>query len=198
MDLSRNVKGVAERLQKFCIAVAGCGGLGSNIAVSLVRTGVKRLKLADFDNVEECNLNRQHFFLSDVDRPKSPSLAAILRKINPEVELEVFDEKLVDSNVGRFFDGADFLIEAFDSADAKLWLIDKWSELYPDKPIVCGSGVAGIGNFEDIRVRKIGNIYLCGDGKSDASEGFIAPKVAIVAQLEAMTAVKIMMESVVK
>ena len=198
MDLSRNVKGVAEQLQKFCIAVAGCGGLGSNIAVSLVRTGATRLKLADFDNVEECNLNRQHFFLSDVDKPKSPSLAAILRRINPEVGLEVFDEKLVDSNVGRFFEGADILIEAFDSAEAKLWLIDRWSELCPGKPVVCGSGVAGIGSFEDIKVRKIGDIYLCGDGKSDASEGFIAPKVAIVAQLEAMTAVKIMMESVVK
>jgi sulfur carrier protein ThiS adenylyltransferase len=51
---------------KFTVGIAGCGGLGSNCAVALARSGVGRLVLADFDCVERSNLNRQYFFLSQV------------------------------------------------------------------------------------------------------------------------------------
>ena len=44
------------------IGIAGCGGIGSNIACHLVRTGINYLKFGDFDKIEESNLNRQFFF----------------------------------------------------------------------------------------------------------------------------------------
>ncbi len=41
------------------IGIAGAGGLGSNVAVNLVRTGVTCIKVADFDEIEESNLKIQ-------------------------------------------------------------------------------------------------------------------------------------------
>ena len=54
----------AERavLERARIGIAGAGGLGSNCAMHLVRAGVRRLVVADFDVVGESNLNRQFFF----------------------------------------------------------------------------------------------------------------------------------------
>ena len=65
------------------VAVAGCGGLGSNAAVALVRAGVGRLILVDHDVVEASNLNRQHFFLGDIGRRKVEALADHLRADQP-------------------------------------------------------------------------------------------------------------------
>ena len=48
-----------EKLKKAKVAIAGLGGLGSNIAVFLVRAGIENLHLIDFDIVEESNFNRQ-------------------------------------------------------------------------------------------------------------------------------------------
>ena len=44
------------------IGIAGAGGLGSNVAVHLVRSGISSLKICDFDVIENSNLNRQFYF----------------------------------------------------------------------------------------------------------------------------------------
>lgn len=195
MIFTRNVRGSADKLKQKVVAIAGCGGLGSNAAAALARSGLEKLKIADFDVVEASNLNRQYFFLQDVGKYKVNALADSLKKINPEVKIETFCTKLSSDNVCDFFRGADLLVEAFDSADSKLWLIERWSNLFPDKPVVCGSGIAGIGDFSEIHLKKRGNLYICGDEYSDMNLGFIAPKVAIVANLQALTAIKILLNS---
>jgi len=91
---TRNVKGSTEILAKSVIGIAGCGGLGSNCAVSLVRAGVGNLILADFDLVEPSNLNRQHYFISDIGKPKVEALAEYLRLINPQINLTLINKKL--------------------------------------------------------------------------------------------------------
>ena len=59
--LVRNNPSIMEKLKKGKVAIAGLGGLGSNIAVSLARIGVGNLLLVDFDVVEPSNLNRHHY-----------------------------------------------------------------------------------------------------------------------------------------
>ncbi len=49
-------------LENAKVGIAGAGGLGSNVAMLLVRAGMKKLVIADFDTVNESNLNRQFFF----------------------------------------------------------------------------------------------------------------------------------------
>lgn len=189
---SRNVPGTTEILQKSCIGIAGCGGLGSNAAVSLVRAGIGTLILVDFDTVEKSNLNRQFFFQSDVGKKKVEALSFHLKAINPEINLIIHNCEITPENVPDLFETSDLLIEAFDRAERKKWLIESWCRSFPDKPLVCGNGLSGFGRTEDLKVTKIGNIYFCGDGKSDMSLGLCSARVAVVAHMEANITIEIL------
>ena len=74
----------AERavLERARIGIAGAGGLGSNCAMHLVRAGVRRLVVADFDVVGESNLNRQFFFRDQLGMKKVAALKANLLRID--------------------------------------------------------------------------------------------------------------------
>ncbi len=191
---SRNVNGMTEILTRSCIGIAGCGGLGSNAAVALVRAGIGKLILADFDNVEMSNLNRQYFFLNQVGTKKVDALANNLKSINPEVELEIFNKKIDPESIQKIFGSVDLLIEAFDKAESKKWLIEKWSINNPDKPVISGNGVSGMGNNESLITTKMGDIYFCGDGVSELSMGLCGARVAIVANMQANLAIELLME----
>ena len=54
---------VKTHLSKFRVGIAGAGGLGSNCAVALARSGVGTLVIADYDVIESSNLNRQYYFI---------------------------------------------------------------------------------------------------------------------------------------
>jgi len=193
----RNVPGSRERMSGAAIGIAGCGGLGSNAAVSLIRAGINRLILADHDRVEISNLNRQYFFRSDVGTFKSVALATHLRNINPDAEIISHVETVTKRNMNEFFSEADILIEAFDRAEQKQWLINTWSKTFPDRPIISGNGIAGIGRSGEIRVTRIGNIYFCGDMTSEMDEGLCAPRVAIVANMQAHVAVELLVKGAI-
>ncbi|MBN2359953.1 MAG: sulfur carrier protein ThiS adenylyltransferase ThiF [Deltaproteobacteria bacterium] len=186
----RNAPGSTAILSEATVAVAGCGGLGSNAAVALVRAGVGTLILVDPDVVEASNLNRQHFFQADIGRPKVEALADHLWAINPDLQLELHRLTLTRELVPTVFAAADLLIEAFDRAESKQWLIEAWCRAFPQKTIVCASGVSGLGNSEAIKVRRAGKLVLCGDERSEPSEGLCSARVAVVANLQANCAIE--------
>ena len=188
----RNVPGTTEKLAKATVGIAGCGGLGSNAAVALVRAGVGHLVLADHDVVEASNLNRQHYFQQDIGKKKVETLAAHLRAINPDVELVLHNIELTPENVPGIYADADLLIEAFDSADSKRWLIESWCVAYPDRPIVVASGVSGCGNTGAMKVHSSGNIHVCGDEKSEMTMGLCAARVMMAASMQANVAIELL------
>lgn len=199
MDIfTRNVIGITKILQKKKIGIAGCGGLGSNIAVSLVRAGVKNLVLVDFDIVEASNLNRQHFFLQDIGKYKVKALADHLYNINKDLNLTIINKKISKEDIVTIYDDCDILLEAFDNAESKKWLIEKWAIHYPKKAIICGNGISGYGNTVDLKVKKIGNIYFCGDGTTDMSEGLCSSRVIIVANMQVNIAIELLVNGKVK
>jgi len=185
----RNVPGTTEKLAKTTVGIAGCGGLGSNAAVALVRAGVGRLIIADHDTVEASNLNRQHYFQQDIGKKKVEALASHLMSINPDVELILHDLELTPENVPEIYAEAGLLIEAFDSADSKRWLIESWCVAFPDRPIVAASGVSGCGNTEAMKVHSSGNIHVCGDEESEMTMGLCAARVMMAASMEANVAI---------
>ena len=75
---NRHSTAVQKKLDKAKVAVAGLGGLGSNIAVSLARIGVGHLHLLDFDEVDLTNLNRQYYFTRHIGMKKTEALKEIL------------------------------------------------------------------------------------------------------------------------
>lgn len=192
---ARNVPGMTERLAQAVVGIAGCGGLGSNAAVALVRAGIGRLILADADRVEPSNLNRQHFFQGDLGRLKVEALADHLHAIHPAVALELHAVTLTAENAPGIFRDAELLIEAFDQAEAKRWLINAWCRAYPERPIVAASGLGGCGATERLRVRSSGRIHFCGDGETDMSAGLCSARVAAVAAMQANIAIELLMHS---
>lgn len=190
----RNVPGTTEILGKRCVGVAGCGGLGSNAAVSLVRAGVGSLILVDDDVVEPSNLNRQHFFLGDLGRHKVDALADHLMNICPDVRLETHRKRIEPGDVATVFARADLLVEAFDRAQSKRWLLESWTRAFPERPMVCGNGISGCGNTEKLVVQRVGRVYFCGDQETEMTMGLCAPRVAIVANMEANVAVELLLE----
>jgi sulfur carrier protein ThiS adenylyltransferase len=189
----RNVPGSAAVLRAATVGVVGCGGLGSNAAVALVRAGVGRLILVDRDLVEASNLNRQYFFQADIGRRKVEALADHLHAIHPDVAIEMHPLALVPELVPALFATADLLIEALDRAEAKQWLIESWCRAFPKRFIICASGLSGLGRTEEIKVRRAGRIILCGDEQSDMSQGLCAPRVAMVANMQANCAIEELM-----
>lgn len=174
-----------EALQQAVVGIFGAGGLGSNCAVSLARSGVTHFILADFDVVELGNLNRQYFFPHHVGQYKVDALRDILLQINPAIEVTVYKEKLTAQTIPQIYSKAHILVEAFDGVDAKQMFFESTLEMKQPKVMV--SGLAGIGNSDAIRIQALGDsMYMVGDGVSgiDTYPPF-APKVAIAANKEA-------------
>lgn len=82
-----------ESVTETC-RIIGCGSVGSTVAELLVRMGIQRFALYDFDRVEEHNIVNQMFFSHNVGQNKAEALAEILTDINPELEgcIEVHTE----------------------------------------------------------------------------------------------------------
>ena len=197
--LSRCTREEVEKLSESRVAVAGLGGLGSNTAVFLARAGIGHLHLIDFDKVDITNLNRQHYFISHLGRYKTEALKEQLLQINPWLDIETSCEEVREENVQRLFQNADIICEAFDCPENKAMLVNGCLELFPEKILVCASGMAGWGRSNDIITRQVGrNFYLCGDETSgiENGEGLIAPRVALCAAHEANLIIELILKTV--
>src|SRR3989338_4972766 len=98
-----------EKLKKSTIAIVGLGALGTNSAELLARAGIGKLLLIDRDVVELSNLQRQSLFNeNDVGKPKALAAKEHLKKINNEVEFNVFADDLNHENIYRMIPINDF------------------------------------------------------------------------------------------
>jgi sulfur carrier protein ThiS adenylyltransferase len=150
------------RIHATTIGIAGAGGLGSNCASFLVRSGFTRFIIADHDCVEPSNLNRQFYYIDQVGHPKVTALRHNLQRINPDVSVTAVQKRCTADVCAEIFSGCDIIVEAFDTPSAKAMLIDVFGG--SERLLVCASGIAGYGNSERIRTRKIAsNVYCIGD-----------------------------------
>jgi sulfur carrier protein ThiS adenylyltransferase len=195
MMMARHTPGVHEKVKNARVAVAGLGGLGSNIALSLARTGVGCLHLVDFDVVEPSNLNRQQYGIRHLGLPKTEAMKQAIGEVNPFVDVVVDSVRVTEENVASLFADDDLICEAFDSAVAKALLVNACLTRFPQKFLVAASGLAGAESSNTIRTRRVsGNFYLCGDGETDAriGRGLMAPRVAVCAGHQANMALRIL------
>lgn len=187
-----------EKLNSAKVAIAGLGGLGSNIAVALARIGVSHLHLIDFDKVDISNLNRQHYFISHLNKYKTQALAEQLQMINPYLNIVTDCIKVTEDNIFSLFKDEDIICEAFDVPENKAMLVNKVLELFPEKYIISGSGMAGFGHSNEIHTRKVmGKFYICGDEKTALSNenSLMAPRVAICAGHQANLITQLILEN---
>ena len=109
-----------EKLLNAKILIIGCGALGSMVAMQLAGAGVGCLGLADFDNIDISNLQRQFFFkTSDTGFPKAQKIAIAINELNPEIKVNVFSEMITSKKADILFREYDFIIDATDNPDSK-------------------------------------------------------------------------------
>lgn len=169
---SRSLLPVYERMHPARVGIAGLGGLGSNIAIALVRCGVGHLTLVDFDAVELSNINRQAYTLSQIGMPKTSAICDILRSINPFCEIVTHNVRVTSDNCAALFADCDIVCEAFDGAESKSMLVNTLLTANSTVRIVSGNGVAGFGHANDIRTKKLSDrLYICGDFTIDVEDG---------------------------
>ncbi|WP_338451008.1 sulfur carrier protein ThiS adenylyltransferase ThiF [Niallia oryzisoli] len=184
MMMARHTPYVYQRVKKGKVAIAGLGGLGSNIATMLARIGVGHLFLVDFDIVEPSNLNRQSYYVRHLGMPKTAALKEQLEEINPFITVETRIAKISEENVKELFEDYDVICEAFDKPDAKAMLVNTALEQLPNCKIVSGSGMAGYDSSNLIQTRRpMKQLYVCGDLENEArvGSGLMAPRVQICA-----------------
>lgn len=184
------------RLAEAKIGVAGLGGLGSHIAISLARMGVGNMVLADFDVVDITNLHRQHYTLQQVGLLKVDATSDHLKAVHPTIHIDAYDEQINPSNAAEIFCGCDIVCEAFDDPQAKAMLVETLMTADPGVIVVAASGMAGCGSANTIQTHQaMRRLYLCGDGISDVdTEGHLyAARVAICANHQALMVLRLLL-----
>lgn len=174
-----------EKIQAVCVGIAGAGGIGSNCAMNLVRTGFKKLVIADFDRVEMSNLNRQFFFLDQLGAYKVDALKENLLKINPDIKIKSHVIRIDESNIGGLFQECGVLVEAFDNPACKAMILEYGAR--ENKFLTMASGIGGYGSSDEICVRRLGGSAIVGDGRTSVDEVHppLSPRVNLTAAKQA-------------
>lgn len=184
----RHGEELQNKISAARVAVCGLGGLGSNIAIALARAGVGHLHLIDFDRVDLTNLNRQQYAVGQLGQYKTDALRETLSLVSPYCDVTCDTIQVTEENLPDLLKTEDYICEAFDRAEAKAMLVSGVLEHFPEKYLVAGSGLAGLGSANTIQTRRISKrFYLCGDGTSDSSVGLglVASRVLVCAAHEA-------------
>ena len=160
------------------IGIAGVGGIGSNVAVNLVRSGITSLKFVDFDRVEPSNLNRQFYFHDQIGRLKVEALRENLRRIRPELRIQALAERIDRTNCLTLFADCDLIVEGFDRQTDKKMLLETFGT---DRIVVSACGIAG-SDVDTIRTQRLGACCIVGDFTTDCADApLFAHKVAAIA-----------------
>lgn len=193
---ARHTPGVQARLQEKVVGIMGLGGLGSLVAIALARMGIGALLLADYDVVEPTNLNRQQYFVDQIGQKKTAAMGDILQRVNPHVSVAVVDRRLVEDDIGVVFKDVHALVECFDDPAMKAAGLRAAVHHLPGVFYVGASGLAGYGDNNAIRTRRLyPGIYLVGDEVSAAApgQGLMAARVGIAAHHQANQVVRLLL-----
>lgn len=133
---SRNRGLISEQEQQILkntrIAIPGMGGMGGVHAAALARTGIGKFTIADFDEFEVHNINRQHGAMASTDgKDKALVMAEIIKDISPSAEVKVINEAVGHGNIDEFLADVDVVVDALDvfAMDARRLIFKRAREL---------------------------------------------------------------------
>jgi len=151
-----------QRLQQAHVLLLGVGGVGSWAAETLVRSAVGHLTIVDFDTVKPSNINRQLEALhSTLGLLKTEAIAARLRDINPQLELQPLNIRLTPESVTELLDSQpwDYVIDAIDERPPKLAALIHCVTHHI--PVISSMGAANKTTSDGIRVTDISETSGC-------------------------------------
>ncbi|MBR6721336.1 MAG: tRNA threonylcarbamoyladenosine dehydratase [Alistipes sp.] len=151
-----------DMLRRANVLVVGVGGVGAYAAEMIVRAGVGRMTIADADCVSESNINRQLVALhSTIGRQKCEILAERLRDINPELQLNIVNRFIKDTETDSLLDSDnfDYVVDAIDTLSPKLALIK--GALERGIPLVSSMGAGAKVDPTLMEIKDISKTHHC-------------------------------------
>ena len=188
-----------KALLESTVLVVGVGGLGSPVALYLAAAGIGKLILADFDQVDESNLQRQiaHHH-ADIGEQKALSAANKLKAINPEIEVETLDYSLDKTDFLEIVTRVDLMVDCTDNFPTRFELNEV--SLESNVPLVSGAAIRWEGQVTAFDPRQENSpCYQCLYPNRDiesatcAMEGVISPLVGVIGTMQALESVNILL-----
>ncbi len=188
-----------QRLLDAKVLIVGLGGLGCPIALYLASAGVGELWLADFDDVDLSNLQRQiAHSRTDIGRPKVASAAEAIAAINPDTRIQCINEKLTGQFLTDAVSSVDLVVDASDNFKTR-FEINK-ACVQAQTPLVSGAAIRSEGqvivfNPQDDNSPCYRCLYDEGAGDENLScsdNGVLSPLVGIIGSLQALETVKLL------
>ncbi len=185
-----------QRLLDSTILIVGMGGLGSPAAMYLASAGVGHLILADFDNVELSNLQRQIIHRTqDIGKAKVDSAFETLKDINPDVVVTRYKNKLDDSALNELVPQVDLVVDGCDNFETR-FAVNRACVKHK-KPLVSGAAIRFEGQLS-VFPNDAGDApcYRClyrDGGEEDlrcSENGVLAPVTGLIGSLQAIEAIK--------
>ena len=142
------------------------------------------------------NIHRQAYFLRQVGKKKTESLTEIINDINPYIQVTADCCRVTEENIPELFAKDGIICEAFDLAENKAAFVNGVLTSLPEAILVSGSGMAGCGDTNLIRTRRVAErFYICGDEKNGLESGqkLMAPRVAACAAHQANAVLRLIL-----
>ena len=140
-----------KKIQDKVIAIFGLGGVGGTALEALARTGFQHFILVDFDKVDSSNLNRQILYVyEDIGKAKVEVAKKRILSINPDADIKVYNLKAQEFD---FNQKIDFIVDAIDDVNGKLYLLNKAQE--KEIPSIMSLGMANRFNPEQVKICKL-------------------------------------------
>ena len=187
-----------ERLREAHALVIGAGGLGCPAALYLAASGIGRMTIADPDQVDLTNLQRQILYRTDsVGLPKVDVARATLGAINPDVELVTLQKRVAGDDLRALVSGADVVLDCSDNF-ATRHAVNRACVAHR-KPLVSGAAIRLDAQLMVFDLRAPGApCYAClfpEEGEIEEVQcsvmGVLAPMTGVIGALQAMEALKI-------
>lgn len=188
-----------QKLLGATALVIGCGGLGAAALPYLAAAGIGRLIIADDDNIDDTNLQRQVAFTeADIGRSKADTLKGRLNALNSRTEITALNERLDETRLAEWMREADIVLDCCDNF-ATRQAVNRAS-VATRTPLVSGAAVRFEGQIAVYRPDLANTpCYAClfdGDNAGDgacAVFGVFSPLVGIIGTTQAAEALKLLM-----
>lgn len=187
-----------QKLSESRVLIVGLGGLGSPVALYLAAAGVGELVLADFDQVDLSNLQRQIVHdTTSIGRDKVASAAERIHAINPDTRIRQITEKLTVENLPAELDRVDLVCDCSDNFDLRFAV--NAACMRARKPLVSGAAIRMEGQVTVFDGRQAESpCYRClyreegHEALRCSDTGVLAPLVGVIGSLQASEAIKVL------
>ena len=188
-----------QKIMDSTMLIIGMGGLGSPTALYLAASGVGHIIIADFDQVELSNLQRQIIHgTSDIGDDKVNSAKAKMLEINPNIKVTIANEIVHTDNLSSLIKDVDVVLDGTDNFESRFEINRACVEF--KKPLVSAAVIRLEGQISVFKgYEKDQPCYQClyseegNENESCVQNGVLAPVAGLVGTIQALQAIKVLL-----